>query len=304
MNAATLDTLKGRNYQYYKCNTCGLVFLDHKPSLDDYMSSGFYQKAESRVAKLLNPLMFFFNRARFKYLSKYSKESGSVLDIGCGRGRFLHIARRNGWEVYGIEPNERSADYARERFGVELLKCGLGDSNSVGKMFDAVTMWHVLEHFHNPSKVVGEAANFMAKGGILVISVPNMRSIQGLVGGARWFHLDPPRHLCHFDPETITRIIEKNGLNVIAIHHFSLEFNFMGMMQTAQNLIQGSPNFIFNFLKRNSRALPESASNWVSGFLTSGVVALLSPALLLLCFLESFLRMGGTMTVVARKADR
>ncbi len=303
MSAMPLDTMRGRSYQYYKCADCGLVFLDHKPSIDDYKGSGFYQKAESRIAKLLNPLMLFFNRARFRHVARYSKKTGSVLDIGCGRGRFLHVAGRNGWKVYGIEPNERSADYARNHFGVELLKGGIEDGKAVRQKFDAVTMWHVLEHFQNPSKVINDAADFMSKDGILVIAVPNINSVQGLIGRARWFHLDPPRHLCHFDPVTITRLIEKNGLKVAAIHHFSLEFNFMGMVQTAQNLIQSTPNFIFNYLKKNSRALPENMGAWISGFLTSGVVALLSPILLMLCFLESLLRMGGTMTVVARKAD-
>lgn len=298
--APAMDTSAGPRYQYYRCDSCGFICLDHKPSLSDYEDSGFYQVSENRFKRLLGPLVGVFTFLRFRYLKKYSKTPGRVVDIGCGRGRFLNVAKNNGWKVFGIEPNKRSASYAKEQFKIELLHGGLEDCKAKAD-FDAVTLWHVLEHFPTPTKIIRRAAVLLKKDGIMIIAVPNIKSLQGSIGREKWYHLDPPRHLSHFSPELLTKMMENNGLKVEAIHHYSTEYNFVGMVQTVQNRMQGSPNFIFNFLKRNKAALPSSGPAWAFGFISSAVVAVLSPFLLLLSIFEAMARMGGTITVVARK---
>ena len=120
--------------------------------------------------------------------------------------------------------------------------------------FDAVTMWHVLEHLPDPFAAVARAAELVRPGGRIVISVPNIESLQAQFGGERWFHLDLPRHLFHFSPRSLSALVEQAGLRVVRIGHLYPEMEAIGLVQTTLNRAGFEENLLYRFAKRDPSA--------------------------------------------------
>lgn len=139
---------------------------------------------------------------------------GQYLDVGCGSGGSLGVARALGWRVAGIEPDETAAERAR-RFTDELY---VGDALSApfapGR-FDVVTALHVVEHVPDPVRVVRRMLGWLAPGGLLIIEVPNAGGLGARLFGRAWSGLELPRHLSHFSPETLRRAVERAGGRVL-----------------------------------------------------------------------------------------
>lgn len=297
-----MDTMEQQPHQYFKCLSCGAVFLDHVPEFKDYDKSGFYQRKSALFSPVIRRLMSFFHGRRYSYV-KYSYKNalaGRLLDIGCGKGDFLNVARQAGWSVCGIEPTKRSAEYARNEHGIEVIETGLHESNIAASSFDVVTMWHVLEHISDSCGVLNEVRRVLVDSGILIIAVPNIKSLQAYLGGGKWFHLDPPRHIIQFYPEFLCKQLKQSGFYVEKVYHFSAEYNVIGLFQTIQNLVIVWPNFTFNLLKRNFKALP-GPFDCIVGCISCLILFILLPTIVAVSLLEAVLCKGGTITVIARK---
>ncbi len=112
---------------------------------------------------------------------------GKVLDIGCGNGRFLSTMRKFGWQPYGVEKNPKASKYARDELHLDvktgdLLHCEYKDSS-----FDAVTMWHSLEHIYDPLDTLKEIGRILNNNGLLVVAVPNIDSFVAKVFKTYWY---------------------------------------------------------------------------------------------------------------------
>lgn len=97
---------------------------------------------------------------------------GTVLDVGCGSGEGLEVARRRGWKGIGLEPVEASAARARAR-GLDVRTCSLTDAGLPRASFDVVVASHVLEHMVDPVKFLAELAHHARPGGLVAVEVPN-----------------------------------------------------------------------------------------------------------------------------------
>ena len=102
-------------------------------------------------------------------------KKGKMLDIGCGTGYFAGTMKKAGWDVTGIEPNRK----ARE-FGTEILTLRMIGPERISELpaasFDCITMWHVLEHFHDPFKYAAEIKRLLKPGGVCIFALPNCSS--------------------------------------------------------------------------------------------------------------------------------
>jgi SAM-dependent methyltransferase len=237
-----------------RCETCGLCWLLDPPTgseLAGLYASGFYEPAPARGGALVRELHRLNNAIRLRELK--AMEPGRLLDVGCGKGRFLEAARAAGWDVLGIEFAPASAEAARAAYGVEVI---VGDFLELALEggFDAVTMWHVLEHVPDPAAAVARAADLLRPGGRIVISVPNLASLQARFGGERWFHLDLPRHLFHFSPRSLSALVERAGLRVARIGHLYPEMEAIGLIQTTLNRAGFEDNLLYRFAKRDPSA--------------------------------------------------
>jgi SAM-dependent methyltransferase len=137
-----------------------------------------------------------------------------LLDVGCGTGEFLAAMKAEGWEVEGLERDERAAAWAREHCHLQVASGSVEQLATLDQQFDVITMWHVLEHLYSPGRALEILADHLRQDGWLLIAVPNISGIDARVYGANWVALDAPRHLNHFSLETLARLGSKHGLTL------------------------------------------------------------------------------------------
>jgi len=138
---------------------------------------------------------------------------GHVLEVGCGGGETLITLRELGWSVAGSEVDPKAVAAARAR-GLDVR---LGDLAAIGfpaQSFDAICVIHVIEHVHDPRKLLIECRRLLRPDGQLLILTPNADSAARRQFGAAWVSLDPPRHLHIFEPHSLRRVLEECGLAV------------------------------------------------------------------------------------------
>jgi SAM-dependent methyltransferase len=200
-------------------------------------------------------------------------------------------ARAAGWAASGIEPSERGVSAAAAVYGVELQRGGI---DAACGTYDAVVLWHVLEHLGDPSAGIARAASVLAPGGRLLVGVPNLASVQASIGRERWYHLDLPRHRTHFTPAGLRALLGRHGFVVEREQHALLEHNPFGLWQTIVNRFTTTPSWLFNALKRDAPLVHRDA-------LVTLVLLPLAPLCLLAERAFAALGRGGTIAVVARR---
>lgn len=137
-----------------------------------------------------------------------------LLDYGCGSGWFGHRMRERGWQVTGMDMSAYAVESARNHFKLTVIHGTLPHADIGPESFDVVTLGAVLEHLHWPHRVIGAAVRALTPGGYLVLSVPNVASWGFRFFGSDWFPLELPRHLLHFTPQTLQRLVQMHGLEV------------------------------------------------------------------------------------------
>jgi len=143
---------------------------------------------------------------------------GRYLDVGCGSGGSLAVARELGWRVAGIEMDEAAAALAR-RFTDELHVGDILTAPFAAGRFDVVSAFHALEHVPDPVGVTRRMLEWLAPGGLLIVEVPNAGGLGARLFGGAWAGLELPRHLSHFTPATLEAVIEKAGGKVVWTWH-------------------------------------------------------------------------------------
>jgi SAM-dependent methyltransferase len=232
-------------------------------------------------------------------------QPGRVLDVGCGRGLLLEQLRRRGWEVQGTELSAQSAAYPRDVLGIPVHIGDLADLHFPSDHFDAVVMWHVLEHVPDPAVVLAEVTRILRPGGVFLVAVPNFGSLEARLTRDKWFHLDVPRHLNHYTPAVLYRALAGVGLRVCQAAYFTPEYDFFSFVQSILNWIGLRPNLLYNLLRgRGAKVMQERG-----GVGPAQIVAtlLLGLPLSLLSLPESLaaaaLHQGGTLTLYTQKTD-
>jgi SAM-dependent methyltransferase len=139
---------------------------------------------------------------------------GDMLDFGCGSGWYAQRMREQGWCVTGMDFSPHAARQAAERYHLRVLVGSLPHPAVGPESFDLITMGCVLEHVHWPHQVIAAAARALRPGGALVIAVPNLASLGFRYFGPDWWPLELPRHLLHFSPATLRRLVTMHGLEI------------------------------------------------------------------------------------------
>ena len=155
-----------------------------------------------------------------------------LLDVGCGRGELASWFSQRGWSVAGVEPSREACAQAAA-VGIEA-HCGtLDDAPWPVAAFDAITFNHSLEHIPDPEAALRQARELLAPGGLIVVSVPNFGCWQRRLFGSRWFHLDLPRHLQHFDRDSLAAMLQRAGLRPTRVRTTSSMAGLVGSLQYA-----------------------------------------------------------------------
>jgi 2-polyprenyl-3-methyl-5-hydroxy-6-metoxy-1,4-benzoquinol methylase len=156
---------------------------------------------------------------------RHPRNGRLLLDIGCGNGTFLKAVRSLGFTPHGMDASGLAVEIARKESGCPVRQGEIGSGVWDGYRFDYVTMFHVLEHHPDPRLTLRYVGELLRPGGVLVVQVPNVSSIQARVFSARWYGLDVPRHLINYTPEGLALLLEEAGFYAQITTRFSLRDN-------------------------------------------------------------------------------
>ena len=213
----------GLRFQVACCSDCGLKYTNPRPapeSIGRFYTRGYRpHRRPAQIGKRLKtwyPFATLRGRAGERRSLAW-RGQGRLLDFGCGGGSYLARMTRQGWKVVGLDTSADAAQGVREELGLEVFEGTLPHPSLKPQTFDVVTMWHSLEHVHEPLKVLGAAYELLAPGGQLLVAVPNVDSWPYRLFGREWFGLDLPRHLTHFDPRSLSAMVRAAGFRVTAL---------------------------------------------------------------------------------------
>ncbi len=205
-----------------RCLNCGLVYQNPRPSLAE-MGQHYPAEYESydpspnpeRMSWLARQAYLHGQRKRSRAVTRFMK-SGRLLDVGCATGDFLAaMQRKPGWSVCGVEINDHAAAIARRQHGLEVFSGTLEQAAFEAGVFDAVTLWDVFEHLHDPRATLREIHRLLRPGGALVIRVPNLDSWDARLFGPVWAGLDAPRHTYVFSRSSLKRMLAAEGFHIL-----------------------------------------------------------------------------------------
>jgi len=286
-----------RSYPLVRCRSCDLVFQERLPSLEDPGPERAPTRVESqnRFAPWLERVIRLFRLSRVRLAVQLMPTGGRALDIGCGRGLYLRMLKERGYQVRGTE---HSANVVPADPELTIDTGEVAPGRYPDASFDLISIWHVLEHLPKPDVTLEACAQALEPGGALLIAVPNYGSTQARLGGERWFHLDLPRHIFHFTPPSLERLLRNHGFEIERCRTGQWEMDPFGLVQTVLNRMGLRHNGLFDTL-RNDEAVKHDLSR-----LQRGALLLLFPIGMALAlpvsFLLRLLRRAGTLIVLAR----
>lgn len=216
-------------YTIVKCRTCGLCYLNPRPTRDSIVR--YYQEDDTEKIRRKPSLAERFYVRFFRRVPL--GRAGSLLDIGCGCGRYIYILKEKGWDVKGIDI--AYTDYGRDVLGLNIHEGTLFDAKLPSESFDAVTLWWTLEHMYEPIEILKEAERILKKGGVLLVGVPNIDSFESRIFKKYWFHLFLPKHTYHFSPVSLTNALNIAGFKDVKIRHDLFSFGTIGSLQCLLN---------------------------------------------------------------------
>ncbi len=220
-----------------QCAGCGLQFTNPRPDaahIGKYYESDAYVSHNSAAQGLVNRVYkvarYFTVRRKVALITKlHGGQPGRLLDYGCGTGHFLARAKQAGWQVTGLEPNPRARQDAATRVGQPIEEPAVLASLPPAS-FDAVTLWHVLEHVHALQDTLHQLIALLKPSGQLLIAVPNPDSLDAQHYRQDWAAYDVPRHLYHFVPATMRRLLASHGLRVVQTVPLVLDAYYVSML--------------------------------------------------------------------------
>lgn len=229
--------LSREEFDLFKCTECGFVFTCKYPeeqNIDRYYESDDYISHDDSAKGFLN---FIYLQVRTLMLKKKRKiiqkatllTKGRILDIGCGTGYFAATMKKGGWDVSGIEPNVKASDFAARHFGLDVIS-PQNISEIPAGIFDCITLWHVLEHFHDPFSYASVIKRLLKPDGVCICALPNSGSFDATHYGEYWAAYDVPRHLWHFTPETFSLFAEKTGFHIAGTRPLPLDVFYVSIL--------------------------------------------------------------------------
>lgn len=208
-NSSNLKDLHGFEKAYLcQCKSCGFVFSKNIPTHEEldtyYKNYGINNYLSPLTIKRYNEILDNFEPYR---------KTNKIIDVGCGIGYFLIEAKKRGWEVYGTELSEKSAEICQHK-GINIEKGILKSENYSTEMFDIITSFEVIEHINYPQIDLKNFHSVLRKGGLVYITTPNFNSLLRYRLKSKYNVISYPEHLSYYTPKTLRKIFELSGFKV------------------------------------------------------------------------------------------
>lgn len=244
-------TVSQETFQIVACKNCGFKLTNPRPNQDEI---GKYYKAESYIshsntskgliAKIYHTVRKYTLKSKISLINSHYPQKGKLLDVGCGTGMFLNEARKNGWNVNGIEP-----DSGAKKIAEEINKATIKNeilTSFQDEQFNIITMWHVLEHVHLLNETVDWLKERLTENGSLIIAVPNHESKDAEIYQEQWAAYDVPRHLYHFSQKSIKQLFKQKGFRLEKTLPMKFDSFYVSMLSTKYQT--GKINYLKAFL--------------------------------------------------------
>ena len=253
-------SISGEVFNITMCKSCGFRFTNPTPSED---SIGKYYQSENYISHsdtnkgIINKLYHLVRKQSLKsklsLVNKASSKKGNLLDIGCGTGYFLQACKENGWMIDGMEPDPSARTLAEKNTNQEIYKdlFSIKEENK----YDVITLWHVLEHVHKLNESIQHIHKLLKEKGTLIIAVPNCLSYDSSIYGEYWAAYDVPRHLYHFTPDDMDKLLKRHKFTRTDIQPMIFDSFYVSMLSDKYKF--GKTNYIRAFLngfKSNRKA--------------------------------------------------
>jgi 2-polyprenyl-3-methyl-5-hydroxy-6-metoxy-1,4-benzoquinol methylase len=220
------DVSQKMRWQLVQSCTSGLVILNPRPDSSEiasYYQSPLYDPflQNRNIASLKERAYLAARSLLLRYRARLILGSClkpvktlSVLEIGSSTGDLLNFFHRSGVQLAhlaGVEPDSASAAHAREHFGLTISPSLKGVKGN----FDRIVLWHTLEHIHDLRETIRAVTELLEPDGLLVLALPNPACAGAKHYRENWIAYDAPRHLYHFMPGTVAKLLEPYGLSIV-----------------------------------------------------------------------------------------
>lgn len=215
-----------QGFTHVKCPKCSLVYVD--PTISESYLKKFY-KAKSYVyyASLMTKEAIQRRDKRsekiFKKINKQFKfKKGRLLDIGCGYGAILKVAKLSGWDVYGTDYSEDCKSYIKKELGIDIKQQDLLDLDFKENFFDIIVLKQVIEHLNEPKKTLIKINQLLRPGGMLWLATPNSKGLCALLMG-KYNPSYQRGHINIFNRLTMIKILKESGFRKAKISTYYLK---------------------------------------------------------------------------------
>ena len=242
--------LTKETFQIAECLDCGFRYTNPRPEsgqLGKYYQSPEYISHSNTRKGIFNRIYQLVRNytlsGKHRLITRYVR-SGSILDIGCASGEFLNFMKSKGWNVTGIEPDEKTRRNAVANYGIDILdESGL--SGIPDGTFDIITLWHVLEHVPDLNARMKEIHRLLKKEGMLFLAVPISDSFDAGKYSERWAGYDVPRHLYHFTRGTMNNLLDRHSFQLVKTIPMKFDAYYVSLL--SEKYRSGKVNWLTGF---------------------------------------------------------
>jgi len=226
-------TFNGKDFLYSKkdftvvsCSSCGVMYTNprvKKNQIGNYYFKGYSPYKPVKRNPLLRTMIDLsgnifgnINIEIHKDIKSYNFKT--VLEVGPGSGSLLQFLKKNNYQVAGVEIDNDCV----ERIKAQGIECYCGELSDYKRMlgtrkFELIILCHVLEHLYNPREIIEIIYSLLSDNGILYMILPDVGSIEAKLFGKYWIGWDLPRHVVHYNRNTVRDLLTKSGFKVISI---------------------------------------------------------------------------------------
>ncbi|MDQ2751764.1 MAG: class I SAM-dependent methyltransferase [Bacteroidota bacterium] len=239
-------------FEIWQCNYCSLRFTQNVPSEENissfYQSNNYISHSDTKqgiINRLYHSVRNITLQQKKKLVQKTTGlQKGTLLDIGAGTGAFAAEMKKENWLVTALEPDEAARNIAKTKHGLELQASEDLFVQNV-EIFDAITLWHVLEHVHTLNEYLHLFEKVLKPNGRLLIAVPNYPSFDATYYKEYWAAYDVPRHLYHFSPKAMKRLLFHHGFDITSLQPMPFDSYYVSML--SEQCKRGKNNFFNAF---------------------------------------------------------
>jgi len=234
-------SLTKETFSLYQCLSCGVYFTNPRPTKDrikkyyDLKKYNSYNNKSDFFGFIYSFIQKLNNSYKTSLLKKH--KTGSLLDYGAGSGSFVKHTQKRGYTAFGYEPinNPKHNTIYKNKTVIKKQK------------YDWITLWHVLEHTHNPKETLKRLRELLNKGGLIAVAIPNINSYDNIYYKKYWAGYDVPRHLFHFNTSSFEKLT--NFVDLKIINKKPLWFDSIYVSMLSEKYKKNKFSFISGFIR-------------------------------------------------------